>query len=330
VKRACRYSIHAFALLSLCACVATSALWVRSFYGDAHLFDFSWRGWLWGVILRRDHMVLDNEPQRQLERRQWEQNCERARLAFISAQNREYEARQRDFQARRQRMLHDDGDDGYDKWSHVLAQLQEGHDEDSQRTAESSNIYQRHVEWWDTWAHPPSIPTRSRSVPWAVPLGATAVLPAVWGTLVVSRLRRLHRRSAAGQCVRCGYDLRAAVAACPECGAEARRVNIWFQGEFVGYLRCARLHDVRFIYPFVVTHTNACAALRAMTAATTAGSNPEVDAIVSHGRVRMLVMAVGRKSITLAPADWFARHPLAAAAAQLRSKLVQARQQSRL
>jgi hypothetical protein len=54
---------------------------------------------------------------------------------------------------------------------------------------------------------------------WAIVL-TTAIAPALW--VRRWRRRRIQRRRAArGQCVRCGYDLRATPGACPECGYNA-------------------------------------------------------------------------------------------------------------
>jgi hypothetical protein len=54
-------------------------------------------------------------------------------------------------------------------------------------------------------------------VPFWVLLPFTAAMP-LWRTIGFAARRR-RRRVAAGQCVECGYDLRASSGRCPECGA---------------------------------------------------------------------------------------------------------------
>jgi hypothetical protein len=53
-----------------------------------------------------------------------------------------------------------------------------------------------------------------------VPLWMLAV-PLAFAWLIVARKARRLRRARLGQCVRCGYDLRATPGRCPECGTMA-------------------------------------------------------------------------------------------------------------
>ena len=55
---------------------------------------------------------------------------------------------------------------------------------------------------------------------WAVAI-VFLILPGVWA-LGWQRRRMTRRRASRGQCVRCGYDLRASPDRCPECGTVTR------------------------------------------------------------------------------------------------------------
>jgi hypothetical protein len=68
-----------------------------------------------------------------------------------------------------------------------------------------------------------SIRYRVLSIPLPYAVVVTGAAPAIW---FIRRTRREHlsiRRSLAGLCVHCGYDLRASHARCPECGTPCRQ-----------------------------------------------------------------------------------------------------------
>lgn len=68
------------------------------------------------------------------------------------------------------------------------------------------------------------MPARDANFPlWAVAL--PAALASALGIQAVRRDHRRRRRMTAGQCLACGYDLRASPGRCPECGATANRLK---------------------------------------------------------------------------------------------------------
>jgi hypothetical protein len=62
----------------------------------------------------------------------------------------------------------------------------------------------------------PSVPMISIRAPLWMLIALTASLPSI--RLLLSTAVRRRRRSKAGCCINCGYDLRASIERCPECG----------------------------------------------------------------------------------------------------------------
>ena len=106
--------------------------------------------------------------------------------------------------------------------------------DDVRRDSDTVGPYARETWWWregidwfpgpmdgDTSQGAPADGRRSRVL--ALPMWAAVPLLAGVPLLLAARAHVRHarrlRRAAAGQCARCGYDLRASPARCPECGA---------------------------------------------------------------------------------------------------------------
>jgi hypothetical protein len=68
--------------------------------------------------------------------------------------------------------------------------------------------------------------TRLRAVSFRyyTPAFASAILPTIWLILMLRRRRNVRRRTE-GRCTICGYDLRASVGRCPECGTPIQQTD---------------------------------------------------------------------------------------------------------
>ena len=166
--------------LSRVLCAATVVLWVRSFWQrDACALPLGKQ--LWELASDKGRLILDNAPQRELE-----------------LQSQPVRARQH-----------------FERWKKLTDlghRLENNGDESSARTAfrlaDGEVLAARKI-----WTGPKSAAV-SHSVAHEIPVIMTAALPLLW--------LRSWRRSCwwrrHGFCPRCGYDLRATPARCPECG----------------------------------------------------------------------------------------------------------------
>jgi hypothetical protein len=64
------------------------------------------------------------------------------------------------------------------------------------------------------------------SMSYALPIALLLLPPMIWMSLGLYRRRKVQRRQMLGQCIVCGYDLRASSGACPECGAPVSMQNV--------------------------------------------------------------------------------------------------------
>jgi hypothetical protein len=172
-------------VLSLLLCLATIALWMRSYrrgqsmrfwhYSESGLVSWSENiASAKGIVLVWHGVTVDTTPVPQADRRA------RIRIGSVGMP--------RDWHPL----------DGFDRHFWGFA-------------------YHRSVDSFPTW----TFTCRIIAFPHAVLVVLFALLPG-WSTVGYVRSRRRHRM---GLCPRCGYDLRATPDRCPECGAAAAGGN---------------------------------------------------------------------------------------------------------
>jgi hypothetical protein len=176
VKRAAWYVVCGVALLSFVVWLAIASLWLRSHRGQGG-FEFRHGGLLWELSLRDGKLRIDNEPQRRVDRAEWERKSKEAEQAY----NRAAEAEQRAWWSAAPSVFGGWGAPArssnsrfWRKGEEFEASPTETYEEQIQQKI-AFQAYQRwraNADWWDVWVHPPRTPTRNWSAGAALPAGA--------------------------------------------------------------------------------------------------------------------------------------------------------------
>jgi hypothetical protein len=190
-------------LLSMLLFVATMVLWVRSGWAVDHIV-LQFRGRLWDVASNRGWVVLSDQPQLDKEIEQVNADLMHRARASGEAQARAYVATHTD------ELLAEFGEQEAFKSLAV-------HGDAPARKREAEDAEAARIVALEAMRNAYIVPARVYRIPFAAVALASVALPAVQAVRITRRRRRLHH----GLCPVCGYDLRASVERCPECGAPA-------------------------------------------------------------------------------------------------------------
>jgi len=217
MRRLRRWAFDFAAVVSALLFVATCVLWVRSYSAELAVPFWTEKG-LWEVAARDGVLLIDNEPQRELDRapdRIFHRRLQQLddRMAELRRGSRMELKKLGATDPRRNRAE-------WDRYFERFKALE----------AEREGTYER-IENLYRWYRQSGLmrltPTAGRSLRCRNAVLLLALLPIAWLSRDVGRQIRQRTRRRKGLCLSCGYDLRVTPNQCPECGTipAGRRVK---------------------------------------------------------------------------------------------------------